>query len=196
MMQLLEKVKIIDFKYKALSKKEEFNLFKILRKYDDEVNLHSRFISELLNPNGTHGLGEVFLKLFLEVLNYENFVFSDKIKVFHEKYIGEINETKTKGGQIDLLIENISENIFIIENKIHAEDQENQLLRYKNYNTDSNLFYLTLQGDEPSEYSLGTLTSQEVTCISYKNEIREWLKMCIEKSAQNPTLRESLNTIF
>jgi len=40
---------------------------------------------------------------------------------------------KTKGGRIDIYIESNNKYIFI-ENKIYAEDQENQLLRYRNYN--------------------------------------------------------------
>jgi len=192
MKNLFDKIKIIDFKYKTLREKEKFNLFKILRKYNDEVNLHSRFISELLNPKGTHGLEDTFLKLFLKIINYGEFSISKKANVFYEKHIGEINALKTQGGQLDLLIENVGKHPIIIENKIHARDQENQLLRYKNYKQNSKIYYLTLQGVDPTPYSLGTVNLNEINCISYKDEIRNWIKLCIEKASQNPELRESL----
>jgi len=192
MKQLLEKIKIIDFKYQVLNRKEKFNLFTILRKYNDEVNLHSRFINELLNPKGSHDLGDTFLKLFFEAIGYDKYIISDKTEVYCEKYIGKINSTKTEGGQIDLLIENIGKHHIVIENKIHAEDQLNQLLRYNNYKENGVIYYLTLYGTEPSPKSLGTLSVTEINCISYKNEIRNWIQLCIEKTSLNPELRESL----
>ena len=198
MKQLLEKIKIIDFKYQTINKKENFNLFTILRKYNDEVNLHSRFINELLNPKGTHNLGDTFLKLFFKTIGFKNFTISNKTSVDYEKYIGKINEDETEGGQIDLLIENIGFHHIIIENKIHAGDQTNQLLRYKNYKKNGVIYYLTLDGSDPSQGSLGkprelgTLDISEVNCISYKNEIRNWIQLCIEKASLIPELRESL----
>ena len=45
---------------------DKFNIFSILRKSSDEVNLHSKFIYELLNPNGSHQQGDIFLNLFIE----------------------------------------------------------------------------------------------------------------------------------
>jgi len=112
--------------------------------------------------------------------------------VFSEKYIGEITKDKKKGGRIDILIENELNPPIIIENKIFAEDQENQLLRYYNYNKKSELFYLTLLGDEPSDKALGGLELDKVKLISYKKEINNWISKCIEKSSKKPSLREAL----
>jgi hypothetical protein len=42
-----------------------FNICSILRKHNDEVNLHSKFIYELINPKGSHQQGDKFLKLFI-----------------------------------------------------------------------------------------------------------------------------------
>lgn len=52
------------------SSNEDFNIFSILRMETDEVNTHSRFIAELLNPKGIHFQGEVFLELFIKYFNY------------------------------------------------------------------------------------------------------------------------------
>jgi hypothetical protein len=48
---------------------ENFNVFKVLGLTTNEVRTHSAFIAELLNPKGSHGQKDVFLKLFLEVLD-------------------------------------------------------------------------------------------------------------------------------
>ncbi|MFT5902862.1 MAG: hypothetical protein ACI9LA_002081, partial [Bacteroidia bacterium] len=172
----------------------KFNIFQILRKKGDEVNLHSKFIAELLNPKGSHGFEDVFLKSFIEnvELGDNQFQVSKKAAVCSEKYIDAISEDKTKGGRIDILIDKIGDNPIIIENKIYADDQENQLLRYSNFNDEGILVYLTLYGDEPSEKSLGTVPLTDVKLISYKNDISKWIEDCIRKSARTPSIREAL----
>ena len=45
--------------------KYAFNIFSILRKYDDEVGLHSKFLAELLNPHASHSI-PAFQRLFIE----------------------------------------------------------------------------------------------------------------------------------
>lgn len=192
MRNLIKKLEIIDFKYQKLKENDSFNLFEILRKRNDEVNLHSKFISELLSPKGSHGQGVVFLKLFLNYLSIEGYVVNEKSIVESERYIGEINEEKTEGGRVDIIIENIQDNSIIIENKIDANDQENQLLRYYNYKPDSIIYYLTLFGNEPSDYSLGKMNPKIITNISYRDDINNWLTLCIEKSVKYPSLRESI----
>jgi hypothetical protein len=176
-----------------LKEGNKFNIFEILRKSDDEVHLHSRFISELLNPKGEHGFKHVFLELFLKELKIENLPENNlnKAIVHSEKYIGEISKDSKTGGRIDLLIENILPAI-TIENKLNAPDQKNQLLRYFNYNKNGELFYLTLKGDEPSDKALGDLPLEKIRLISYQTEINNWLTKCIEKSSKKPSLRESI----
>jgi len=60
---LLEKLKILNMKYVKLNENnsDKFNIFSILLKSSDEVNLHSKFIYELINPNGSHQQHETFL---------------------------------------------------------------------------------------------------------------------------------------
>ena len=48
---------------------ENFNVFKVLGLQTSEVRLHSALIAELLRPDGDHGLGDKFMKAFLDVLN-------------------------------------------------------------------------------------------------------------------------------
>lgn len=173
---------------------ENFNIFNILGLARKEVRLHSAFLAELLNPNGDHGLGTKFLKAFIQdVVRFNNFD-EDSAKVHVEYYIGPINEDKTEGGQIDLLIHDKKGHYVVIENKIDARDQENQLLRYHNYVKDKKekgkLFYLTPYGTEPSDYSLGKTGEVKYKCINYNNNILNWLKKCLGIAALHPGVRE------
>lgn len=64
---LLRDINIVRKKYEEREKNEDnFNMFTILRKESDEVYLHSRFLSALLDPNGPHRLGTIFLNSFLD----------------------------------------------------------------------------------------------------------------------------------
>lgn len=160
---------------------EFFNVFNVIDLRVDEVRLHSAMLAELLNPNGSHGLGVQFLNAFLEVAGVERgFIDCSRCSAnCTERYIGV--KTETEGGRIDIIIED-GNHAIIIENKIYASDQENQLLRYYNYGRKKfsngfKLLYLTLDGCEPNECSLGG-KSVDYQIISYENEIIEWLEEC------------------
>ena len=181
----------------------DFNLIQILGLTKDEVRLHSRLLAELLSPKGKHGQGDIYLKLFLKQLNEKSFtseenkVSSDlkteSVRVEVERYIGK--KTKTTGGRIDLICEDTQGNRVIIENKIHAPDQENQLLRYYNYDQEATLIYLTLFGTKPPKFSTGSGKDDEapkVICLSYESDIIEWLLECIKHSHSLSSVRESM----
>jgi hypothetical protein len=182
MKTLLEKLSIILLRYEKLSDNDKFNIFQILRQSHDEVNLHSRFIYELLNPQGTHGLGNRLAELFIENLEVENFDLK-KYEVYREYK------------HIDIFIKNSeTKQAIIIENKIYANDQDKQLEGY--YRTIEGegyekiyVFYLTLDGREPKE---NNKFNEKMTLISYKNEIDRWLDRCVEVASRHPTLRETL----
>ncbi len=182
---------------------EYFNIFSVLRLETKEVRLHSAFLAELLNPEGSHGLGKQFLELFLNMVvrksKEEPFDFeTENAKVYVEYYIGVISEDKKSGGRIDILIEDDKDkgNAIIIENKINAGDQEYQLLRYNNFakNKKSNykLLYLTKDGGEASEYSTGK-ENFEYQCISYRNNILPWLECCEQAAVRHPLIRETIH---
>lgn len=80
---LFEKLNILYYKYEKLEKADSFNIFSILLKKHDEVNLHSRFIAEILSPQGSHNMGDKFLKAFIEQCEIEDFVI-DKSTVLTE----------------------------------------------------------------------------------------------------------------
>lgn len=188
---LFDKVNEILNKYEEISKisGENFNVFKIIDLTTDEVRMHSKFLSELLNPEGSHGQGDVFLKLFTEDFEIKDFE-TETAKIYIEKSIGV--KTDTEGGRIDILLKNDDNKTIIIENKIYAGDQYNQLVRYHNYSKD-NVFYLTLFGDEPTKESSGDLEiNKDFKLLSYKYDITNWLDKCKKEAVNLPLLREGI----
>lgn len=169
---------------------ELFNVFNILGLESKEVRLHSALLAELLRPNGMSGVGNAFQKAFLAILGLpENYIVDGRVSV--ELSIG--TTTDTEGGRIDIIMEN-GNHVIIIENKIYAQDQPAQLLRYTNFARDNyphgyRLLYLTLDGKEACDDSAQGCPYQ---CISYKNEISKWLEECARISFDRPLVRETI----
>ena len=169
---------------------ELFNVFNILGLESNEVRLHSALLAELLRPNGMSGVGNAFQKAFLAILGLpENYIVDGKVSV--ELSIG--TTTDTEGGRIDIIMED-GNHAIIIENKIYAQDQPAQLLKYTNFAKNNypygyRLLYLTLDGKEASDDSAQGCPYQ---CISYKNEISKWLEECARISFDRPLVRETI----
>jgi hypothetical protein len=172
---------------------EKFNIFTILKMERKENETHSAFISELLNPKGTHFKGSTFLRLFLSILENDT-IDLDSAKVKTEHYIGKKDIEKKTGGRIDVYIWDAKGTTISIENKIDAGDQEVQIKRYHNHNKGKNtVYYLTDYGKNPSENSKDELiTNDDFFNISYKKEIIDWLQLCLQESYDTPILRESI----
>ena len=169
---------------------ERFNVFSILGRERDEVQTHSPMIAELLNPNGLHGQGEVFARLFCDEIELEIDSELCNAKVDTEVHAQDL-------GTIDILFRTLNRCI-VIENKIDAKDRWRQLERYHQYarrlnaTGDTAILYLTLDGSEPSKDSLGSLKLDDVRCISYESHIIDWLAKCINEAARIPQVRELL----
>lgn len=177
---LLKEISEISKKHKTINQKTGgfFNIFQILNVDTDEVRI-CRFIYELLNPEGSHYQGTIYLELFMEnVLN----ITLDKdeyksIKVYREYVID-------NGRRIDLVIKAQKKTI-PIEVKIYAGDQQDQCFDYYKVARKSKLYYLTLDGHSPEEHSVKGLTRindtyKEIINISFEKEIMLWLKKCLE----------------
>ena len=196
-----------NFKQKQQQQKlrglNDFNLFTTLLKPNDEVRLHSRFLNFLLNPNGEHCQGSLFLDLFLEKCGLADFLDTSNTSVFAEY------------NSIDLYLTD-GNNHIIIENKIWAGDQQKQIKRYietiKEENKDINLtenlvvIYLSLDREEPTDYSLynsitekqngfyvengflvaikdglKTVEKYKFKSINYNNQIKKWLEASLQE---------------
>ena len=179
----------------AILKGENFNIFSILKMEYRENETHSALLGEILKPNGSHGLGSVFLKCFLELLNIHTHIDISSAKVILEKHLSSRNTLEVSGGRVDIFIIDDNGNTICIENKIHASDQELQIARYCNYNPGKNLvYYLTLEGEDPAKNSFADkIIDKDFFKISYKSEIIDWLEQCQKEATQFPILRESIN---
>jgi len=193
---LLHNIATTTSKFKEISRisGDRFNIFSILKVESKEVKLHSMFISELLDPNGTHDKGTMFLDLFMHDLRLFvpelQFVISSKVNVTVEKHIG--TKTENEGGRLDILLTDESGNIVVIENKIYAGDQENQLLRYHNFRSRQKcLLYLTLHGKAPVDFN-GLIKDRDFYCISYSSFIVSWIEKCYSAAISQAKLRETL----
>ncbi|HKM94083.1 MAG TPA: PD-(D/E)XK nuclease family protein [Prolixibacteraceae bacterium] len=194
-----------------------FNVFKILNLTTNEVRLHSAFIAEFLDPKGIHGLKEKPLVAFINLCiseyekisnakNEKSVTKADSLhriqilknfnkssaKVEIEKYIG--NVTDTEGGRIDIVITDKNNHSIIIENKIYAPDQENQLIRYENYGKKNFpekfcIFYLNLSGDVPN---INSTKGVDFLKLTYRENILKWLEKCLQMAVMFPTVRETI----
>ena len=169
---------------KSRSTGENFNVFKLCG-VDHYENAHSDIIAEFLNPKGSHGCGSDFFQAFckitgLDFRNYEN------AEVIREHWTDE--------GRPDMLIR-AGKNKVVIENKIYANEQQDQLRRYRDWldkdsikKNESPLLFLTLDGRTSSDETV----QGQYTPISYKNHIIPWLTECVRIAAEKPFVRESL----
>ncbi|WP_215494150.1 PD-(D/E)XK nuclease family protein [Porphyromonas bobii] len=181
-------------------KGENYNLFSILSIERYELK-HSALIANLLDPKGSHGCGDAFLRAFFEIAlkdlayPFEDCTLPDS---YTEYYTGPI--VGDTGGRIDILVKS-SRYGLIIENKIYAGDQDKQLIRYDNYGKETFgadgylLVYLTLYGYDASKESTATKSAEEVGYLrlSYAEDILRWLEQCVRLADNKPLVRESLN---
>ena len=195
-------------KYKEIHKVNslDFRFLNILKMESNE-NAHSDILAEMLNPSGSHNMEDKFLSLFIktllsnsEILNYADIHLKDfkNFKIQREK--------NTKNGRIDIFVKDKSEKLcIIIENKIYAAEQQDQMNRYfewakenkKNYKII--LIYLTLDGkecetlSEKAKEDTDKDKKYEFLTLSYSDHIIKWLELCIKEVALKPSVREFLN---
>ncbi len=186
----------------------DYSILNAVLKINDEVRLHSRFLHSLLDPDGKHYQGSVFLKEFLKItLNTpgcENWQFDYSIASVRREY-----------KFIDLYITDGSKHI-IIENKLSAPDQKEQTERYiskiqgdPGIEPGDTLFvYLSKNRRRPSKYSLGSLRldgsgrylveKDETHRVAlyrnmhYKDEIIGWIDACVRQVANLANLNYAL----
>jgi hypothetical protein len=172
-----------------LEETPNFNIFSILGLHKKEVITHTPFLANLLNEFDSHQHQRLFLDSFLKgVIGLDAKQVDNRIwKVIKERE------------NIDLKIINKRDQIAIfIENKIATGAHSGQLSRYfKNWkeNYKGGAFvYLTVNGDDPSiegfnedTYSRN-LIEKELLKLSYKDNIRKWLELCLPEIKSNKLL--------
>lgn len=168
-----------------------YNLLSIIEKDRAETEIHSKVIYSLLSQNWGKKDKETFLTLFLKELGIEEeIIYNEKWEVSREKEY----QLDKKNQRPDFIIES-QHYIYIIEMKIDAKDQPEQLKNYKKIAEKEKerknkkgykLFYLTLDGHNASKKSTGEEENLEenqkveYTNISFKEEILNWLGKCLD----------------
>ncbi len=168
---------------------ERFNLFHLLGVGHLEVSTHSSLLRDLLDPEGSHGQGDVFLQRFVSVMGLPPLP-PGKVKVSAEVGIGTV--TEDSGGRLDLVVNCGVQPALLIENKIYAGEQNRWVTRYLNYAPGASLIYLTLDGRSPENLTEGERPSN-LLCRSYAVHVIEWIKQCRKEAVSAPTVRESLS---
>jgi hypothetical protein len=168
---------------------EGFNIFEILQIDHYEVRTHSPILAELLDPKGSHGQGAVFLRRFLSELKIQDFD-AESARVDRELYIPGV-------GRLDIQIRDRNGHCVIIENKIYAALQEDQLVRYHACDPKANLLFLTLKGEQPKDWSTNDLYAEDsfkkvFQLVSYRTHILRWLEACRKEAATSPGVRETI----
>lgn len=191
---LLTEIKVVNKKYETIAERtgEKFNIFKILKRESDEVRTHSAFIAELLNPRGCHDYKDIFLKMFVQMEGYEF------LKDLDLNSVDVKIEEVIFNGRIDIVIKAKDGKGVVIENKIYAQDQPQQLVRYKAAYPNYQILYLTLEGKGPDISSISdgkTLLEKgkDFFTISYKKDICNWLNECKLNANGHPILRETIS---
>lgn len=191
LVNLIEKINTFN-QYKKRIKEnseENFNIFRICGVNHYE-NTHSAILAELIRNDGSHSFNKKFLNALLSLLKEDKIVDEDFNFILSNSSV--LTEFSVGNGRIDILIKNDNQCI-IIENKIYASDQNEQLKRYesfaKQYFKQYQLLYLTLWGDEASVNSSEGVNYKQ---ISYYETIVKWLEKCVEISARNPIIRETI----
>ena len=161
--------------------RHDYNIFTLFHNFSDEVNLHSNFIASLLDPNGDHYKGDLFLKLFLETCGIDDFSIDTSTATIFKEF-----------KHIDIYISDGKKHI-ILENKVYAKDQPTQIARYIDTiqkegakDEDICVLYLHPDGKLPDDQSfgdyhtrlLGENPSIKFKVISYGKEILEWIDRC------------------
>ena len=166
-----------------------FNLFQVLGIETKETR-HSAFLAELLNPRGSHGQQDRFLRLFIQQLPCLREIQWNTQNAYAR--IEEVIPDNNNYGRMDIVI-HCGDDAIIIENKIYAGDQEEQLYRYHEYGKShikgkTILIYLTLEGGKASKSSTNEqlVANVDYFPISYVSEIDAWLTQC-ENAVRNLT---------
>ncbi|WP_336018745.1 PDDEXK-like family protein [Fusobacterium polymorphum] len=172
-----------DYLYEDSSR---YNLLSIIEKDRDEAHVHSKVIYNLLSQNWGKKDKETFLTLFLKEIGIEDEIIYNKTwEVTREKAF----DLDTIKGRLDFEIKS-KDYIYIIEMKIDAGDQPEQLMRYQKFAKEQHkkykIFYLTLDGHNASKKSIGEEENLEENQkveyinISFKEEILNWLGNCLK----------------
>jgi hypothetical protein len=159
-----------------------FNLFRALQVQRNEVRTHSAFLAELLDPNGTHGQGSAFLDALLRYCRCKGGEFErfPRLDPPTTRVVWVVScEKPVPEGRLDIVVQSVQlKFLMVIENKIGADEQQDQIGRYqtwlirqKQYPPERRvLLYLTPEGRRAN-----TAYSEDYFRFSYGRDVVAWL---------------------
>ena len=138
-------------------KLRQFNIFEAIGMQKQEVR-HSTFLAFLLDPQQPHGLGDDFLKKFLQraLLRTSNVATPINAVSLHLMDLDDTLVERERSNIDVLLVNEAAQLTVIIENKVDTGEHDNQLERYfqiiqRQYpGWDILALYLTIDGSLPS----------------------------------------------
>ena len=178
-------VTLAEARQRRLDKRQAngFNVFDFIK--PDENKL-SDILALLLDPNGGHGQGDLFLRSLFSKLGY-----GLDSKLTRGAIV--LREAPTYGIQkhrrrIDVMVE--AGVLLAIENKVDSLEQKDQVRDYlehlrrctERHRKDGVLIYLSPDGRPPESLSPEMFDRQQAEgrlyCWSYRKELLEWLEVC------------------
>jgi hypothetical protein len=160
-----------------------FNIFDVLKSTHNEIR-HSNVLAWLLDPKGSHGMQELFLRRWLMRVYYEsdegNANYLDPVEIDTVPF--KLVEIRREWKHIDLLVKIVTEKgeqwIVCIENKIQSWQSEKQLEGYRKqvnsaFETARQFFiFLTVREEEPEDaaYVVGTYDQVSSTLKECRDE--------------------------
>lgn len=168
----------------AKKKAQRFNVFDLI---EPDENKLSDIIADLLDPNGTHGQGGLFLHLFFRQLGLRASIGdTNNSTVLREATTHGIQKYRRR---IDILVE--SSVLVAIENKVDSLEQPDQVNDYLNHlqwctkdnKKPSVLIFLTPDGRAPKSVNKESSKTSQLNCWSYHVQLRQWLSACHRECA-------------
>lgn len=167
---------------------EDFDLFAYIAPDENKI---SKMLADLLDPDGIHGQGDTFLRLFINSIE----CLPEQNKALAGTSISCEEQTQfidSRYRRIDIEIVCPDNFIIGIENKPWARDQKNQVKEYcnnleKKSGSQYCMIYLSGSGNDPTNYSIGPeeltelRSNNQFYTMSYRTGLKEWLTACYKE---------------
>ena len=165
-----------------------FNVFDLI---EPDENKLSDILADLLDPKGSHGQGDLFLRLFIQHLDLGvGAKLTRDAKAHREAPTHGILKFRRR---MDVLVD--AGVLLAIENKVNSSEQQDQVkdyLEHLRYCTQRShrrgiLIYLTPDGRRPESLERASFNEAEadgsLRCWSYQVQLRAWLEQCRSQCA-------------
>lgn len=165
-----------------LNEAPRFNIFQILENKSLEKH-HSRFLGDLLDPNGRHSQGQIFLRRFLTENGLDNIKSDPRLGTLQVTL--ELESKITGESRPDIIVRCPPLFLIVIENKIGAGEGQSrdgtwQLEKYRDWLDkqsgfeEKRLIFLTPDGRDSASH-------REHRKLSYITQVRPLLTECLNE---------------